>query len=70
MVDFLSKLFLLTKRNEYKVLLNNWIPANKDIQQLVSRLPANKYLYDPLNLGLIIDLIGVKNKKGEVELAL
>ena len=69
-VDFLSKLFPITERNEHKALLNDRIPANKDIQQLVSRLPAKKHLDDPFNLGLMKDLVGAENKKGEVELAL
>ncbi|KAF2452330.1 Hh protein intein-like-domain-containing protein [Lineolata rhizophorae] len=39
-------------------------------KHFLARLPANKFLDDPLNLGLIQDLIGAENKKGEVELAL
>ncbi len=70
MVDFLSKLFPLTEQDEHKTLLNDRIPAKKDIQQFISRLPASKHLDDPLSLGLIKDLIGAENKKGEVELAL
>ncbi|KAF2183888.1 hypothetical protein K469DRAFT_689637 [Zopfia rhizophila CBS 207.26] len=69
-VEFLSGLFLLTERGEHKPLLNDRVPTYDNLQHFLARLPANKFLDDPLNLGLIQDLIGADNKKGQVELAL
>jgi hypothetical protein len=69
-VEFLSGLFPLTERGEHKPLLNDRVPTYDSLQHFLTRLPANKFLDDPLNLGLIRDLIGADNKKGEIVLAL
>jgi hypothetical protein len=69
-VEFLSGLFPITEQGEHKALLNTHVPTYDSLQYFLARLPANKFLDDPLNLGLIQDLIGTDVKEGEVELAL
>lgn len=69
-VEFLSGLFPLTERGGHEPLKSDRVPTYDYLQQFLAQLPANRFLDDPLNQGLIKDLIGTDNKKGEIELAL